>query len=74
MPYGEQRYNEHLHLLGWSPKDSRTKLYANIAPLPFLEVPERVCRAQGELFLPQRVDLAVQSPTSRHHQNDGGCP
>lgn len=27
VPYGEQRYNECLHLLAWTPKDSRTKLY-----------------------------------------------
>lgn len=35
VPYGEQRYNEHLHLLAWTPKDSRTKLYANKALLRF---------------------------------------
>lgn len=35
MPYGVQRYNERLHLLAWTPKDSRTKLYASKSLMHF---------------------------------------
>lgn len=32
MPYGEQRYNEQLHLLAWTQRDSRTKLFNKVLP------------------------------------------
>lgn len=35
MPYGVQRYNERLHLLSWTPKDSRTKLYTSKSLMHF---------------------------------------